>query len=348
MKQLRRVLTAIAFGALAFSLATATAVVAFGHGIPVIVDVSAGKLTVSNGIVDPAGYAPMIFADSSTDALMDHTFVPGFGNVALINLPGFNIFDMTPGSGLNLQVVPRPVKGTSPVEQRLLWHWSLGRKEQELDPIAVDPLGESLIVASSFGQISIPQIATPVPAALRVADPTAAQIGAHVEYLRYLLDDNPTADVGAYGFFARLTSQNFASSDPFFMVFNDDLDSVDLLTAASAINAAAVLTGDFNHDDRVDAADYTAWRDTLGSTTQLAADASGNQLVDVADYNIWRNNFNSPAGGGGLSNVRTAEVPEPTSKLLLLAAVGSWILSVGVRRTRRLPTISAEDRGRVC
>ena len=64
-----------------------------------------------------------------------------------------------------------------------------------------------------------------------------------------------------------------------------------MVPAALAINAAAFLPGDYNHDDRVDAADYGVWRKTFGSTTALAADGSGNQQIDQADFDVWRRNF---------------------------------------------------------
>jgi len=54
--------------------------------------------------------------------------------------------------------------------------------------------------------------------------------------LDYLLHDNPAADVGAYGFFARLTSPAYAASAPFLVILNDDIDPGEfpgqLMTAA--------------------------------------------------------------------------------------------------------------------
>ena len=50
---------------------------------------------------------------------------------------------MEAGSGLYLQVIPRPVMGTNPVSQRMLWHWSLSRESQIItrreNPVRVDP-----------------------------------------------------------------------------------------------------------------------------------------------------------------------------------------------------------------
>ena len=111
---------AIALGFLAF---VASAIDAYGHGTPIHINVTSAKLAISNGVADPAGYAAMIFLDGSDDAQLEHTFVPGFGNVALTNLPGFEIQDMLPDSGLFLNVFPQTVKDSNPIQQRLLWHW---------------------------------------------------------------------------------------------------------------------------------------------------------------------------------------------------------------------------------
>ncbi len=93
--------------------------------------------------------------------------------------------------------------------------------------------------------------------------------------------------------------------------------------AALAINNAALLAGDYNHDDRVDMADYVLWRNTMNSTSLLAADGSKNGVVDAADYNVWRSNFglSFPASGSGLGS---GSVPEPATLLMItIAAVGA-------------------------
>jgi hypothetical protein len=115
-------------------------------------------------------------------------------------------------------------------------------------------------------------------------------------------------------------------------VFNHDVDAALMMEAGLAINAAAFLPGDYNHDDRVDAADYVVWRDALGSMTELAADGSGNSVVDDADYDVWRANFGYSFG----EPVATAAaslpgVPEP-STIAILAGV---ILSAATRSHKR-------------
>ena len=270
--------------------------VASGHGIPITVSVDANnKLIATNTapLYSPSdlitGYAPMILVDNEDGAVMDHITLNSstlnlHGPYAFTTLPGFNVTGMDPDSGLYLQVIPRPVKGADPVDGRLLWHWSLALSQNPQQPnaVAVDSAGESLVIASdpdnTVQQISVPQSNGP-SLSLKVADPTAAELGTHQHYLEYLLGD-PPADQGLYGFFARVTSPNYGSSDPFLVILDNGVYEDDypgqILAGALAINNAALLAGDYNHDDKVDAADYVLWRQSLNSTTQLAADGSGN------------------------------------------------------------------------
>ncbi len=142
------------------------------------------------------------------------------GTYQFTMLPGFNVTGMDANSGLYLQVIPRPVKGSNPVSERMLWHWSLslGESPSHPDAVTVDPNGESLVVASDpdgvVQSMTVPQLGGTGPT-IKVADPTASELGTHQHYLEYLLGDSPPADVGLYGFFARLTSPNYAPSDPF-------------------------------------------------------------------------------------------------------------------------------------
>jgi hypothetical protein len=82
---------------------------------------------------------------------------------------------------------------------------------------------------------------------------------------------------------------------------------------------SAQLPGDYNYDGLVDVLDYDVWKAAFG-TNNGDADGNGNNVVDAADFTIWRNHF---AGSSGAS---VAEVPEPTSCLLLAMAV-AWIAS---------------------
>ncbi len=106
-----------------------------------------------------------------------------------------------------------------------------------------------------------------------------------------------------------------------------------ILAGALAINNAALLAGDNNHDDRVDAADYVVWRKTFGSTTQLAADGSEDKMINEADYEVWRNNFGLTVLSDGLSS---ALVPEPCGWVLCATGLCSyvWFAARGIRRCR--------------
>ena len=126
-------------------------------------------------------------------------------------------------------------------------------------------------------------------------------MGFHNHLVAYALNEVSPPPAGAYGFFARLTSNQYGPSDPFLVVLNNGVfDYAQMVPAALAINAAAFLPGDYNHDDRVDAADYVVWRKTFGSTTALAADGSGNQQIDQADFDVWRRNFGTTVAGSGV------------------------------------------------
>jgi hypothetical protein len=227
-------------------------------------------------------------------------------------------------SELNLEVFPRPVTGADPTDQRLLWYWNPSSEEVE-----IAPNGESLLVVSEFGEITLPQMGAPVPPALQVAYPLADELGEHIHFLRYLLDDSPAASVGGYGFFARVTSPSYMASDPFLVVLNNGVSASQIESAARAINAAAVggVAGDYNHDGSVNAADYTVWRDTLGTTADHTADGSGNGEIDAADYDVWLSNFSARGASSNRFAQAAASVPEPSS--WLLAAVCGFTVVCG-------------------
>jgi hypothetical protein len=303
--------------------------IAAGHGIPISVTVDgSNKLIASNlqPLYTPtqvtSGYAPMVLVDNEAVDIMDHIIVNSAplglsGPYAFTTLPGFNVSGLDPASPLFLQVISRPVQGMNPVAGRLLWHWSATNHKVVVDSSG----GESLTIASDAGNtvqsITVPQT-DGGPLTIKVADPVQNGIDEH--YLEYLLGD-PPADEGAYAFFARLISPAYVTSDPFLVILNDGIDDTqdpgELLTAALAINKAALLAGDYDHNDVVDAADWTLWKTTFGSTTQLAAEGNGDGIVNAADYTVWRDHFGQSASG--ISSA--SGVPEPPSFALLLAAV---------------------------
>jgi hypothetical protein len=309
---------------------------AFGHGIPITVSVDENnKLIASNEqpLYSPidltSGYAPMVLVDNEDVAAMSQVTFSNSNPLGLLGsynfttLPGFSVTGMDAGSGLFLQVIPRPVMGTNPVSLRTLWHWSLGSGQ-----VALDPSNESLTIASDPDggvlSASFPQAGSSSPT-IKVAQPLGSELGTHQHYLEYFLGNSPQADTGLFGFFARLTSPNYFSSNPFLVILDNGVYEDDnpgqILAGALSINNAALLAGDYNHDDRVDAADYVLWRKTVGSTSTFAADGTGDKVVDLADYNVWRRNLGLTVPANGLG---VGSVPEPTSALLLVIGLAGF------------------------
>ncbi len=196
-----------------YLVVTGAASTAIGHGIPISVTVDGNnKLIASNTqpLYDAAdltsGYAQMVLVDNEDDAVMDQiSFTVSnplglLGKYEFTTLPGFNVSGMDPNSGLCLQVIPRPVKGSDPISERMLWHWSLNLSQSPShpNPVAVDPNGESLVIASDpdgvVQSITVPQT-NGDPLTIKVADPLASELGTHQHYLEYFLGNSPAADL---------------------------------------------------------------------------------------------------------------------------------------------------------
>src|SRR5262245_59790136 len=96
----------------------------FGHGHPIVVTVGSGnRLAVSGGVAGAEdGRVGQIYVetDSAGDP-QDFADFTNFGPAVYWNVPGFEISGLAENSGLYLQTVARPVRGTNPVESRLLW-----------------------------------------------------------------------------------------------------------------------------------------------------------------------------------------------------------------------------------
>jgi hypothetical protein len=296
------------------------------HGTPIHVEAPANQLIASGGWSDADGFAPMIFGEDDEDGEPAFPTLPLVGPVVLWQIPGLEIVGMHDDSNLSIEPLPRPAKDASPTEKRVVWYWDPDTEEVTASAAAFNLLGTGMRFTT------LPPTVTDDPAPFLMTNPISGQQGFHNHGLvAFALDNDPPPPAGAYGFFARLLSDEYASSDPFLLVFNHDVDPAQMMVAGLAINAAAFLPGDYNHDDRVDAADYIVWRDTLGSTIELAADGSGNSLVDDADYDVWRANFGyafgipeTTAGGSALA------VPEPTA-----LAIFAVILAVATGPRRR-------------
>jgi hypothetical protein len=264
----------------------------------------------------------MIFADGSADALLSHEDVPGFGTVAITDVPAFVLKDgIDLHSFINFEFLPRPVRGSDPAERRLLWHWSGASQAIELAPN-----GESLTLISPFGEVSALPQQVPGPQYLSMTHLEPEDVGQHRHFMQFLLDDSPTAAVGAYGFFTRFLVAPYQPSDPLLVVFNNGLDGASLMMAARAINAAAseavLPAGDFNSDGTVDAADYVLWR------------KGGAVPRTPQNYALWRANFDKTSGSG--ASISTAGVPEPGTYVLAAGALLAAVLRMP-RLPRRFP-----------
>jgi len=309
------------------------AVTVFAHGTPIQVTVVNNALSVSGGLADSAGFAPMIFVESSeTGDPFGEVDLPGFGQSIVWQIPGYEISGLDEHSGLFLDPMSRPFafSTSTPPEYRGLWYWNPASQAVAKTP-AENPLE---ILKSTTANVTISPTSGVDPPALQIAEPLASDENFHNHLVAYALNEDTPPPDGAYGFFARLTSNQYAPSAPFLVVLNNAVyDYDEMIPAALAINAAAFLPGDYNHDDRVDAADYVVWKKTFGSTTMLAADGSGNKTVDQADYDVWRRNFGLTVAAGGLA---ASNLPEPSGWALI--AVAALLCVVPVRfRTSSCP-----------
>ena len=268
----------------------------------------------------------MMFVEDDEDGdAFGHVTFPGFGPSVVWQIPGFDISGLDEHSGLFLDVMSRPVAVSNPVKYQSLWHWSLATQRVTTTP-AANPLQ---IRKSASVNVTLSPTDGSDPPALQIAEPLASDMGFDKHLVAYALNESSTPPTGAYGFFARLTSNQYGPSDPFLVVLNNEVfDYSQMVPAARAINAMAFLPGDYNHDERVNAADYVVWRKTFGSTTALAADGSGNQQIDQADFDVWRRNFGMTIGGSGVS---INSVPEPNGWVLMAVGITIFLLAISLR-----------------
>jgi hypothetical protein len=294
----------------------ATARFASAHGTPILVGQSENALTVSGGLSDSEGFATQIFVEEDEDGDPQGTFtLPNVGPVILWQIPGYDIAGLNNSASLSIEVLARPAKDSSPLEERVVWYWSPSLEEVLPSTADIHLLGTGM----RFVTLAADEHVAPPP--FQMAANLTGQQGFHNHgLLSYGLDNDAPRPAGAYGFFARLLSDQYEESDPFLIVFNHGMDYEQMVDAALAINAAAdeaeSLPGDFNHDGTVDAADYIVWRKTL------PADGG---------YPVWQANFGRTLIGEGASD-GAATVPEPATAILFACVIGS-IATVGSRRT---------------
>lgn len=287
----------------------------FGHGSPIGVSVQDGRLVASHE-TDP--FAPLIFGQpDGFDDFADVDNFPGIGDVILWDIPGLDIQGMSDSASLSIEVLARPVIGSMSNEHRLLWYWNptSGVVEQSPAEFHLFGTGARTLNLQPAQQQSLPPFT--------LAAEVAGETGFHNHTLVFFgLDDDATAPAGVYGFFARFLSNAYEPSDPFLLLFNYFAENDELPDAGLAIYEAATLPGDFDLDDDVDGRDFLAWQRLYGSTWRTVADASLNGIVDTADLAIWQQNFGDHVGMRPL----VGSVPEPSSVVLLLAAIGSVVV----------------------
>jgi hypothetical protein len=302
---------------------SALASTALGHGAPIQVNVAGGQITIANGLTLTGGYAGLA-SDPTEDAALD--FGP---NQRLRSLfPGFDLAGLAANARLQFEIVGRPDFSAAGRPMRWLWFW-----DPTTQAVVNAPNDPAFYASPLYGSGSIQarQSNLDVGPDLTMANPVGPFLGADQHLLLYELQDSPAA-IGVYGIFARLTSPGLEPSKPFLLAFRYGVGVEDFSVAATAMNNAAGVVGDYNGNGIVDAADYTVWRDTLGSTTSLAADGSGNHVVDLADYSVWKTNFGHMAAGKGSGSVADAAVPEPSALGLV-----AWALLAAIALSRKQP-----------
>jgi len=107
-----------------------------------------------------------------------------------------------------------------------------------------------------------------------------------------------------------------------------------VLSSVAWIKAAGAVTGDYDGNGTVGPEDYQKWKDDYGKTVAKGggADGNGDGIVSAADYTTWRNAL---AGLPGTGAAVAAQVPEPSTMLLVAACACSLLLPHRSGRTAR-------------
>lgn len=275
----------------------------FAHGNPILVNEIDDKLIVSGGLATPQGFGFMTFDDNEEESYLQL----GTNFRQTTDTPGVEIGNIDVGSQLHIEVLPR--RDFSNAAEPLRWMWFWNKETQQLETAPANPTLE-IASKNGFGSIVLTQFAPPTtPSSIKFMEPEDDEIGVHEDPFRFYVDDSPSLPFGAYGFFARLASPNYQSSEPFLIALNHSLSHEEYVLAAKQISAAARLPGDFDKDDDDDGSDFLGWQRTFGSTTSLAADWELNDVVDGADLAKWRTNFGRVVTGVAASS----GVPEPAT-----------------------------------
>jgi hypothetical protein len=296
-----------------------------GHGTPIVGHVVGGRLTATAVLTDDRGFAEQLAADPDEETY--------FNFVGSTTAPGFQLFDVTVGQQVNLEVLGRRdfTQPLAPV--RWLWYW-----DPTTQSVGTTPNSATLIVGSNdSGVNSEVEFADSSPPAgpLHLANLNlASEIGTKQHFAAFFLPSYAAGATGAYGFFARLTAPGLEPSNPVLIALNHSLDADSFQGGAIEINAAARLPGDFDGNDRVDGADFLVWQRTVGSPSALAADATLDDVVDAADLAIWREGIGDVYQEPMATPV-AANVPEPSA--VAIGVVGVVVASRGRLRFGSTP-----------
>jgi hypothetical protein len=280
---------------------------AWGHGFPMEIGASGGRITVGDGLPLSDGYSNWVF-DRGGGSGED-----GFDLGLFATIPGFEWTTFPQETPLTLEVIGRPDFAQPAKPTRWLWHWNLATQEvDELSPTASIEIYENFGTATPtamFSQLTPSDPYTPV-----------TPVGTQHDLLTYLLNETAPSS-GVYGFFARLTAPGFASSEPFLFAFAYNAGENEFAAGAKSINAAAGLAGDFDVDGDVDGGDLLRWQRSLGAIgagpNYLAADGSLDGEVNAADLAVWREQYGRKLVYPPIpNNPASTSVPEPAGAAL--------------------------------
>lgn len=227
----------------------------FGHGLPVQITGSAGKL-----------YTDRLVYDSGE-------FLNLGGLILTTDQPGYGIAQPTDG------VASGTVIGFDVVDRLLYW-----------DQSAIVPTDRSLIISNAQGADVIVDDDTTFE-----HGPTIAlynlMIGWH-KHLDYTLD-MVSAPPGAYGVVLQVTGTGYEKSEPILLAMNKGLSPAMFALGVEALSDTQFHgPGDANGDGCVSGADYTLWTDHFGGPgTFSEGDFNRDGQVSGADFTLWADHF---------------------------------------------------------
>lgn len=251
------------------------------HCTPVTADVVGGRLTLTSGVADEVGFAPLMVLNESTDC----GFESAPTNRLITDVPGYDVAGIAANSGLFLNPVLRTPSAMEVGDARWLWYWDPATEE-----VSISSFNLPLRVRSqrAFGELQLFQDDDLTLAPLRIAEPLSSDVGQHVHFVRYQFDGVMEPLSGAYGFFVELSSPGRGTTEPVLIMLNNSLSPDRLLQAAFDINYAAG-SGDFDHDVTFTCRDVDVLAGAiLSQNGDLRFDLNGDLELTLADLDAWR------------------------------------------------------------